>query len=814
MQNLLEDMRFALRNFRKNLGVTTLIIVTLGLGIGATSAIFSMVYHVLLGPLPFADGEQLVKIQTNRPNIDQYDVAASVQTMFDYEAQSETLSDVIEYHQMSFTLLGQGDPAFVQTGVVSWDYFNVLGLEPILGRTFQPGEDEPGSEPLIVLSNRFWYEKFGGDPNVIGMSLEMNNHAHTVIGVLPPMPAYPMDNDIWVGASTCPGRGSDMVINTRSQPFVQAYGKLLPQVSLLQANTDINSIAQRLTAQYPDDYPAEQGFTANLSPLRTEMAGDSGQTFFLLLGLTGLVLLIACANVANLNLARMAIREQEFAIRESLGAGPGRVAKQVLTESVMLSLTGGALGIVIAFFGIDVLSEFAGQYTSLASEVRMDTPILVFSLGVALITGLLSGSASAFQRRNLNRSLKEGSGNVTTSSSSKKIRQGLLVAQFALAFIILTSAALVSLSLYRLNTEDLGFKTDSVLSADLTLNFTTFSDTSRRREFLRFLERELPSHPQIGGVGASSTVPLEDIPNRSQAIRIEGHSSIDNTEDIAVFSTTVSKDYFDVLDISLLTGRYFYDSDDTNSPPVYIINQAMQDRYFPGENPIGKRLSADDGVSWGEIIGVVGNSRSVALDTPAVETVFAPYLQFSPLQFTMNRLNLFVESTGSGNEVKNYLADTIHSFDPQQAITRIVEMEQIRDSWLSAPRLIAQLIGLFALLAFAITLSGVVGVVAYNVSQRLKEIGIRVALGANPMRVRSLLTLQGMLLGVIGLSIGAVIMVFAAPSLSRLLYETSPVDIVVYLSIAVIIAVMAVVAISLPAERAVRVDPSKALRDQ
>lgn len=814
MQTLMEDFQFALRNFRKNLGVTLLIVATLGLGIGATSAIFSMVYHVLLGPLPFSDGEQLVKIHTNRPNIDQYDVATSVQTLFDYEAQSESFSDIVEYHQMSFTLLGQGDPAFVQTGVVSWDYFNVLGIQPVLGRSFLAGEDEPGAEPLIMLSNRFWYEKFGGDPNVVGMSLEMNNYAHTVIGVLPPMPAYPMDNDIWIAASTCPGRGSDFIINTRSQPFVQVYGRMHPHVSLAQANTDIGSVAQRLASQYPDDYPMEQGFTANVSPLRTEMAGDSGQTFYLLLGLTGLVLLIACANVANLNLARMAIREQEFAIRESLGANPRRVARQVLTESIMLAFAGAFLGIVIALLGIDVLSDFARRYTSLASEVRVDWPILVFSVVVALITGLISGSASAFQKRNLNKSLKEGSGNVTVSSSSKKMRQSLLVVQFALAFIILTSAALVSLSLYRLSTEDPGFRTESLLSADMTLNFTTFEDVSRRRQFLRFLETELPAHPEINGVGASSTIPLEDLPNRGQDIRIEGHSTIDNTENIAVFANRVSKDYFDVLDIPLLSGRYFLDSDDENSPPVYIINQATADRYFPEENPIGKRLSIDEGISWGDIVGVVGNSRAMGLDTAAIETVFMPYLQLPPTQFSLGRMNLFIASTATGDEVRNYIADTVHAFDPAQAITKIVEMQQIRDSWLSTPRLVTQLISLFALLAFAITLSGVVGVVAYNVSQRFKEIGIRMALGANPMRVRSLLTLQGVALTLLGLAIGSVVMIFAAPSLSRLLYATSPVDIAVYLATALAISIMALFAISIPTNRAVKVDPSRALRDQ
>ena len=431
---------------------------------------------------------------------------------------AETLDDVIEYHQMSFTLLGHGDPSFVQTGVVSWDYFNVLGVQPILGRSFRAGEDEPGAEPLIVLSNRYWYEKFGGDPNVIGMTLQMNNAAHRVIGVLPPMPPYPMDNDIWIGASTCPFRGSDPIINTRARPFVQAYGKMKPDVTLASAETDLGSIVQRLQSQYPDAYPVEQGFSANLSPLRTEMTGDSSAIFYLLLGMTGLVLLIACANVANLNLARMATREQEFAIRESLGASPGRIAQQVLTESVLLALAGGVLGLIVAWFGIGVLADFAARYTPLASEVKMDQAVLIFSLSIALVTGLVSGSVAAFQRRNLNRSLKEGGGNITSSSSSRRLRQSLLVIQFALAFIILTSAVLVSLSLNRLSNEDPGFRTESVLSTDMTLNFSNFTTNARRQQFLRYLEDTLAAHPQINRVGASSTVPLEDTPTLASQV--------------------------------------------------------------------------------------------------------------------------------------------------------------------------------------------------------------------------------------------------------------------------------------------------------
>ena len=809
MDHMMDDIRFALRSFRKHLGVTILIVATLGLGIGANSAIFSMVYHVLLGPLPFADGDRLVKIQNNRPGIGQYDVPTSVQTLFDYDAQSTALSDVFEYHQMSFTLLGHGDPSFVQTGVVSWDYFNILGIAPVLGRTFVQGEDEPGAEPLILLSNRYWYEKFGGDPDVVGTTLQMNNRAHRVVGVLPPMPAYPMDNDIWIASATCPFRGSTDVIDNRARPFVMTYGKLAEGASLQQGSADINSIVQRLQGQYPDAYPVQQGFTANLLPLRDEINGDTANVFYLLLGMTGLVLLIACANVANLNLARMASRKQELAIREALGASPARISRQVLTESVLLALAGGVLGLVIAFLGIGVLADFAQRYTPLASEVRIDGTVLLFSLVIAVITGLASGSAAILQRRNINQALKEGSGNVTVSSSGRRWQEGLLVTQFSLAFIILTSAALVSLSLYRLSTEPPGFRTERILSTEMTLNFTTFNGAERRREFLRYLEAELPSHPQIASVGASSTVPLEDRPTQSTPYRIDGHPTIENSQELSVFASSVSPNYFSVLEIPLINGRFFQERDDERSPPVYIINAAMADHYFPGINPVGYRISPDGGINWGEIVGVVGNSRSTATDTATVDTVYVSYLQL-----TSNRLNLFVQSSGSNDQISSYISDAVRRFDPQQAITSSLALEEIRDGWLAAPRLVTQLITVFALLAFSITLSGVVGVVAYNVSQRTKEIGIRVALGASPRRIRMLVMSHGVLLALLGILCGGLIMLFAAPTLAGLLYATSPVDPGIYLLTAVVITVIAIVAISFPTSRAVRIDPYRALRDQ
>jgi predicted permease len=809
MSTFLEDIQFALRNFLRIPGVSLLIIATLALGIGANAAIFSMVYNVLLGPLPFEGGDRIVKIQTNNPSIERYDVPVSVGTLFDYRQQNETFSHVVEYHQMSFTLLGHGDPSYVETGVVSWNYFEMLGIKPILGRTFIVGEDAQGAEPLIVLSNRYWHEKFGGNANVIGMNLQMNNKVHQVIGVLPPMPAYPVDNDIWVAATTCPGRGSDDWINNRQFNALTVYGKLKSNTSLDQGQQDLNAVSSRLLMAYPDAYSSVAGLSTSLKTLRAEMAGESATTFYLLMAITALVLLIACANVANLNLARMAVRDQELAIREALGANPRRIARQVFTESVLLSIAGGVLGLIIAFLSIDLLSGFAARYTPLASEVGINGSVLVFCLIVSVLTGIVSGSTAAFQRRNINTALKEGSGNITASSTSKRIRQALLVLQFSLAFIILTGAALVSLSLYRLNNQDTGFSTEDIVAVDLTLNFSHYGQLPERRTFARELSRELQAHPLIESVGYGSTFPLAEIRRERSFFQIEGKPPASANERPDALGFSASANFHEVLNIPLLQGRYLQESDDENSPGSILINQRFAQQFFPNENPIDKRISLDEGRTWLSIRGVVGDVRAIGIDTPPVPSFYVPYLEFPTFP-----LRVVLKSSASQFELQEDIYSIVGGINPEQAITAITTMRLIRDDWLSSSQLAGLLIGIFAGLAFLITLSGVIGVVAYNVSQRFKEVGIRMAFGANPRHVRNLFTMQGLSLGLLGVLIGAIAMLFLSPIFGEVLFETSPFNISMYLLTALVVTVTALIAILFPTRQAVNIQPTKALRDQ
>ena len=803
MQTLIEDIQFAIRSFIKTPAVSSLIVVTLALGIGANAAIFSMVHNVLFAPLPFGDGEQLVKLETNNPSINRFDVPVSVPTALDYIAKNETFDHLVEYHQMPFTLLGHGEPANVEAGVVSWDFFEMLSVRPLLGRTFLPGEDEPGAKPLIVLSHQFWREKFGGDPNVVGRNLQMNNAVHQVIGVLPPLPAYPFLNDIWIGSSSCPGRGSDTFINQRSRPISMLYGKVKAGVSLKTASTDINTISGNLSVTYPDDYPASQGLSNTLTSMRVDMTGEAGPTFYLLMGITLLVLLIACANVANLNLARTAARKQELAIREALGADPRRIARQVLTESVVLSVAGGVLGLTIAFLSVGILSDFAALYTPLASEVKINNSVLVFCLVVSVVTGIISGATSAFQKRNINEDLKEGSGNITVSAEGKRLQQGLLIAQYSLSFIILTSALLISLSLYYLQRQDTGFDATNVVAVDLSSSATVRSD------FVQQVARELEAIPEIEHVGFSSEVPLVKGRDKRRFFQIEGRQLLHEDERPDALKNEVSANFHQVLNIPLIQGRYLANSDDKHSPGAIVINQAFAREFFDGENPVGQRISLDLGANWLTIRGVVGDIREVGIKIPPVPTFFVPWIE--RWQYD---LQLLISSKAPLSTLIPMVKEAVKRANPKQAIESFSTYEYIKEASLASTKLVGFLVTLFALLAFLITLSGVVGVVAYNVTQRRKEIGIRVALGANPDNIRTMFIIQGLVLCGIGLFIGVLTMVFLAPMLTNVLFEVTPINLPIYLLTAVTVILVAALAMLWPIRQATNVQPNQALREQ
>ncbi|HEX8091887.1 MAG TPA: ABC transporter permease, partial [Blastocatellia bacterium] len=481
MGTLWQDIRYGLRILIKNPGFTIVAALTLALGIGINTAIFSLTYTILIHPLPYGEGNSLLIFHQQAPLAGVDNMPFSVKELFDYREQNSTLDQVVEYHSMPFILLGRSEPERVQTGVVSANFFEVFGVNPILGRTFLPGEDQPGAKPVLVLSNKYWKRNHGGDSEVVGKEFEMNDKLHTVIGVLPPLPAYPDDNDVFMPVSACPFRSADTFVANRSARMMTAFGRLKPGISLQQAQADISTIAGNLASAHPESYPANGGYTTVLTPMQEELTKQAKPTLLILLCTAGLVLLIACTNVANLTVARLIHREREIAIRAALGAGRGRLARQLLTESTLLAILGGVLGLALAAGGLHLLVAFAAKLTSRASEISVNGSVLLITLITSVLTGLAFGLVPALStERNLLLPLKEGSSRSATVGK-QRFRSLLIVVQVGVSFILLVGAGLMARSLIKLQQVDPGFNPTNVLTLRTDLNWTKYSSREQTR---------------------------------------------------------------------------------------------------------------------------------------------------------------------------------------------------------------------------------------------------------------------------------------------------------------------------------------------
>jgi predicted permease len=805
METFGQDLRAALRGFVRNRGFAAAVVLTMALGIGANSAIFSVVYGVLLRPLPYTNGDGILILRQQRPLAGIQAQGFSALEMEDYRRQSKTLESIVEYHNMYFVLLGRGEPERVATGVVSWDYFDLFGVRAVAGRTFRSGDDQHGADAVLVLSNTYWKSRFGGDPNVVGQVFEMNDRPHTVVGVLPPIPQFPDENDVYMPVSACPFRSAETTRTNRNARMVQAFGRLRPGATHGAALGDLTMVASNLQQAYPENYPASAGFTATAVSLRDELTRGFRPTLAILLGAAGFLLLIVCASVANLMLARLLKREREMAIRMSLGAGRWRLVRQLLTESTLLALAGAVVGLLLASVTMELLVTLAGRFTTRSQEISLNGTVLLFTLGIAMATGVLVGAIPALPgRASLSSAIQEGGRTVSAGRGS--LRSALIVAQVAVSFVLLIGAGLMLRSVMRLQAVDAGIRTDSVISMRVALNFSKYTTPALRAQFLTELADRLRALPGVRSAGGAGTFPMNEGGGFLSGVRVEGQPEVEAARLPRAEVQAATPGYFQTVGIPLLRGRLLDDRDLAEREPVAVVSDAMARQFFPNAEAVGARISTDNGRRWVRIVGVVGDVRSTLASQPS-QTFYRPLAQ-TPLLTVM----FLARTSGHPAGLVQQMRDAVHALDAHQPVDQFRTLDDVRSASLSAPRLTATLIGVFAGIALLITAAGLAGVIAFSVNQRSQEFGVRMALGASRASVLQLVLGQGLRLVVLGLVLGGIAAMALANTVRALLFDTEPTDLITFAGVAALLAIVALLACLLPARRASSVDPLVALR--
>ncbi len=814
LDDCVQDVRYAARTLWKTPGYAAVAVLTLGLGIGANAAIFSVVNGVLFAPLPYANGQRLMLVNQSAPLANQPNFGVSIKELYDYREQLHSVDTdgLVEFHQMNFDLLRRGEPDRVATGVVSHNFFDVLGIRPILGRTFADPDDDEGAEAVLVLGFKYWTSRFGADPNIIGQVFQMNDRPHTVIGVLPDVPHYPNAVDVYMPTSACPFRSAAerrVESNRRGFSGLQVFGLLKPGVSFDAAAAEVSTVAQRFQQDFPHIYRPEIGFQARTSPVLSALTSGARPILWLLLGTTGLVLLLACANVANLTLARMLRRDREFAMRAALGAGRWRLVRQLLAESTLLAVVAGGFGLAFAWATLGVLTRFVSRFTQRIDAIGLDPWVLAFTLTVAVVSGLVFGLVPALSTRSdVLPSLKQGSLGSGVSAGRRRLQDGLVVAQVAVSVVLLVGASLLLASVWRLQQVDSGYRADRVLAATVFGNFSKYPDVESQ---LRLYEPLVERLNQIAGVesaAVTNAVPLVLQNPNETPFDIEGRTPDPSRRPRGDISVASPK-YFDTLGIPVLSGRVFTDLDHREAQRVVVINQAMV-RHWDGSDPVGSRLSADNGDTWWTVVGVVGDIRQFGLDQAAIPQAFIPLAQMP----TGLGAQVMVRGAGDPTALAKIVTDAVHALDPDMPVEDVQTLEEARRESLATPRLTAMLLSIFAGLAMVVTLAGVTGVIAANVSQRTREFGVRMALGATRTWVLTMVLKQGLGLVAFGLVLGLAAASAFSTALSAYLFDTPPRDPFVLLAVAGIFLVAGLLACLGPARRATGVDPLVALRSE
>jgi putative ABC transport system permease protein len=811
MRELLKDFRFAGRLLGRHPGFAAIVVLTLALGIGANTAIFSLISGVLLKPLPYLDGDRLLLVRQSARLAGVQNSGVSIREYFTYREQAKEFESLVEYHQMSFDLLNRGEPDRVQTGVVSHNFFDVLGIKPLVGRSFREEDDRPGADAVLILSHPYWTSRFGGDPNIVGQVFEMNDRPHTVIGVLPDVPLYPQPDDVYMPVLACPFRAAaqrNIAQNPRIFAALTVFGRLRPGVPRESAAAGVEAICHRFASGDTRVYRPALGFAATTLDVRDELTRNAKPMLLVLLGTTGLVLLLACANVSNLMLARLLRRDRELALRSALGAGRGRLIRQLLAESVLLSSIGGAVGLAFAWATLGLLTTFTARFTQRTQEIQIDPWVLAFTLLLAVGAGVVFGTVPAFASRvDLSRVLNQGTRGAGAGAHRGRVQSALVVVQVAVSVVLLVGAGLMLLSFLRLQRVDAGYRAEQVLSAETFGNFSRYPNAERQLAFYLPLLDRLQSQPGVVAAAITNAVPLSAIQPIRAPLQIEGITADSPDQRPPSDVRTISPRYFDAIGVPLMQGRFFSESDDRDAPLVAIISRATA-RFWDRKEPLGSRISLDGGQNWATVVGVVGDVRMFGLDREAGAQVFVPLRQ------TRGGLagRILIRTSGDPRAGAALIQTAVRSLDPQMPIENVRTLSELRDRSLATPKLTATLLAIFAALALVVTLAGLVGVIATSVTHRRHEFGVRMALGAQRSEVLTMVVRQGVTLVIIGLVAGIVASIALGRMLSAFLFQTASTDPIALAAVSVLFLLCGIAACAGPAWRATTVDPMIALR--
>ena len=806
MDTLRQDVRHALRRLIRNPGFSLVAALTLALGIGANTAIFSVVYGVLLKPLPYHEPERLVALYHLS---DGHRSMMSGPNFTDLRNSVQSLEDAAALHGYRTILTGRGEPVRLDAAAVSASLFDLLGVRPLLGRTFRAEDNQPGRTDVVVLAHGTWQQLFGGDLGVIGTSVTLDGAAREIVGIMPPEFSYPAERALWIPTE----HTQDFLSIQRAAWFLSAVGRVRPGLTLEQVSAEVQTIGRQLAKQYPDE---NEGVDLVAVPLHEAMVGDIRTAVLVLFGAVGFVLLIASANVANLLLARAAAREGEMAVRTALGAARSRLIRQLLTESLLLSVVGGGLGLLLAVWGVESLIRLQPEGIPRLGDVSVETIVILFTLAVSVVTGIVFGLVPAFQstRTGLAHSLKEGGRGALTSRGGSRIRGALVIAEMAIAVMLLAGAGLLVRSFTKLAAVDPGFRVAQALTFELSLPEARYPGEAQQVSFYEQLMQRLGAIPGVRHAGAALALPLTGT-SIVLSFEVAGRPSVPASQQPAMQVRVATPGYFRTIGIPLKHGRLFDDRDREGAPQVVLLTESAVRQYFPDEDPVGKTVTLGWGRgegrpnAGGEVVGIIGDVKDAGMAEPEAPQIFLPHAQVP-----VRSMSVVLDTAVPPASIADTVRREVYAVDPSLPVANVRTLEQLVARSISQPRFYTMLLSAFAGLALLLAAIGIFGVLSYAVAQRTREIGIRMALGAQERSLRRLVVRQAMLLAAGGVVIGMAAAYFVSKTLTSLLFDTTPGDPLTFALVPAVLLAVSLLASYVPARRATRVDPIVALRTE